>query len=217
MKVFDIIALIIMAIGLILGYKKGFFGSITKPVKLIASVCLTIVISSPIINAWTRPLFVEKVEGWVFSGIMENCPDITAGTAQESLPLVFRLLADTLKLDLSTLDPAATTEEIVALIAEQLAIPVGNFIAVVVTYVALFIILMLLLTVLVALLDAVFTTGWLGKVNRVLGLLLGAVIAAVIVSVIANIIGAFAPGVVSGAISQFFKNLNPFSIIMQIK
>ncbi len=216
MKVFDIIILLIMAVGVILGCKKGFFGSITKPVKLVASICLTIVISSPIINAWTRPLFVGKVEGWVYSGIMENCPDITAGTAQESLPLMFRLLAETLKLDLSNLDPAATTEDIVTLIAEQLAVPVGNFIAVVVTYAALFVVLMILLTVLVALLDAVFTTGWLGKVNRVLGLLLGAVVAAVIASILANIIGAFAPNVVSGAVSQFFKNINPFSIIMQI-
>ena len=216
MKVFDIIILVIMAIGLILGYKKGFFGSITKPIKLVASVCLTIVISSPIINVWTRPLFTEKVESWIFSAIMENCPELTATTAEKGLPLMFRLIAETLKIDLASLDPAATTEEIVALIAEQMSLPIGNLVAVVVTYVALFIILLILLTVLVALLDAVFTTGWLGKVIKVLGLLLGAVVAAVIVSVLANIIGAFAPSVVSGAISQFFKNLNPFSFLMKI-
>ena len=61
MKVFDFVLLAIMLIGMILGYKKGFFGSITKPIKLIASFSLTVVIATPVLNSWTRPLFVEKV------------------------------------------------------------------------------------------------------------------------------------------------------------
>ena len=214
--VLDIILLVILAIGCFLGCKKGFFGAVTKPIKFIASICLTIVIASPIINAWTRPLFVGMIEPWVYNTLLENCPDFGAELSAESLPAILRIVADILNLDLVS-ESASATESILADIASKLAIPIGNFIAVVVTYVALFLILMLVLTILIKLLDTVFTKGWLGKVNKFLGLLLGAVIATVVASIIANIINAIAPSITDGAITQFFKNFNPFSLIMQIK
>lgn len=74
---------------------------------------------------------------------------------------------------------------------------------------------MLLLTLLIALLDVVFTRGILGKINKVLGLLLGGVIAMVVACVAANIINLISPEAASGAITQFFKNINPFAIMMK--
>ena len=216
MTLLDIILLIILAIGLILGFKRGFFGTITKPLKLVASICLTILISSPIINAWTRPFFVGKVEGWIYNSLLDSTADMSGEITTESMPFLLKLFANMLKIDLSGVDSAATTEEVLTAMAEQMALPVGNFIAVVVTYILLFIALMLILTLLIALLDVVFTTGWLGKVNKFFGLLLGGVIAAVIACLIANVCYKISPSFASGAITEFFKNINPFAIMMQI-
>ena len=216
MKVFDFIFLAIMLIGMILGLKKGFFGSITKPIKLIASVCLTIVIATPILNAWTRPMFTEKAESWIYDSLVESCPDVEIENSIESLPTVLKILAEMSDVDLSELDPSAATEEILHAIAEDLAVPVGNLIAVLITYAALFLILLILIGILVALLDAIFTTGWLGKINKGLGLLLGAVVTTVICCVLASIVSAISDNAVSGPISQFFINFNPFSLIFKI-
>ena len=94
MIVFDILLLVVLLIGCLLGYKRGFFGSITKPLKIIASICLTIVISSPIINAWTRPLFTGKVEGWIYNSLSEAFADSSADIAAEKMPTLLKLFAE---------------------------------------------------------------------------------------------------------------------------
>ncbi|MBQ3016940.1 MAG: CvpA family protein [Clostridia bacterium] len=216
MTVLDIILLVIMLIGLLLGFKRGFFGSITKPLKLVASACLTIVISSPIINAWTRPFFVGKIDSWIYKSLVEACPDSTGEVSAEAVSSVLKFLAEIFKLDMSSVGSEATTEEVLSVISKEMATPVGNLIAVVVTYLVLFIVFMLVLSLLIKLLDAVFTTGILGKINKFLGLLLGAVISMVIACIVANIVGVFSQDAVSGAITQFFKNINPFAIVMKL-
>ena len=214
MIVFDILLLVVLLIGCLLGYKRGFFGSITKPLKIIASICLTIVISSPIINAWTRPLFTGKVEGWIYNSLSEAFADSSADIAAEKMPTLLKLFAEMMDLEISAGGSELTSEEVLTALAEKMATPIGNLIAVVVTYAALFIILMLLLTVLIALLDVVFTRGVLGKINKVLGLLLGAVIATVAACIVANVIALISAEAASGVITQFFKNINPFAIMM---
>ncbi len=204
MNIFDAVWIIVVVIGFLLGYKKGFFGSITKPIKIVASICLTVIVASPVINVWTRSFFVGKVETWINETLSE------VGTATiEELPSVLQFSVELLQIDVEGLE---TVEEMVS----AMAAPIGNFIAVIVTYVALFIVFMILLTILVSLLDIAFNKGFLGKVNRFMGLLLGGVIAAVIACILANIIGSFAPGLVGGPVSQFFKNFNPFSLVLRI-
>lgn len=215
MTVLDVVLLVILAIGFLLGYKRGFFGSVTKPLKIVASICLTVVISSPIINAWTRPLFTGKIEAWIYKSLLEAYPTVTGEGAAESVPTILKLAAELLKLDISALGGDATTDEVLALMAKEMAVPIGNLIAVAVTYLALFIVFMLLLSLMISLLDVIFTRGILGKVNKFLGLLLGGVIAMVAACIVANIVGAISADAARGAITQFFKNINPFAFVMK--
>lgn len=215
MTLFDIILLAILLIGFLLGYKRGFFGSITKPLKIVASICLTIIISSPIINAWTRPLFTGKVQGWIYESLSESFANSSADISAEQMPTMLKLFAEMFDLNVNSSGAEATSEEVLSALAEKMAAPIGNLIAVVVTYIALFIVFMLLLTVLIALLDVVFTRGILGKINKFFGLLLGGVIAMVVACVLANVVEIFSADATSGAITQFFKNFNPFAIMMK--
>ena len=214
MTVFDIILLVIMLLGLFVGYKRGFFGSITKPLKLILSICLTIVVSSPIINAWTRPFFTGKVSAWIYSSLLEAYSGATEGVAAEEIPSALKFMAELFNLDMSSLESGASSEEVLSLMADKMAAPIGNLIAVVVTYLALFIIFMILLKLVIWLFDSVFKKGLIGKVNKILGLLLGGVIAMVVACVVANIAGAVSADLARGAVTQFFKNINPFAIVM---
>lgn len=214
MKVLDYILIAVILISLILGYKRGFFGSITKPIKVIAAICLTVVVSTPILNAWTRPMFTEKVEVWIYDSLMSSLPESGAEGVTEALPAALKVLANLFKVDLSAIDTSLGIEAVINEISAQMAAPIGNLIAVVVTYVVLYVVFLLLLKIAIALLDAIFTTGWLGKINKFFGVLLGAVFATVICCIIVSIIGKISYETIEGPVSQFFRNFNPFVLVV---
>ncbi|MBE6536762.1 MAG: CvpA family protein [Ruminococcaceae bacterium] len=215
MTVLDLILPIIVVIGFLLGYKKGFFETVTKHLKLVFALCLTILTAAPIINTWTRPFFAGKVEGWIYSSLLENCPDITAETASDSLPMLIKLMANLFKVDFSGAEQANSAEEVLSAISKEMSLPVGNLIAVVVTYVALFIVSLVLTKIILAILNKLVKKGLLGRLNKWLGLLFGGMLAAISACIISSIAYRISPEFADGAISTFFRNINPFAILMK--
>lgn len=212
---FGVFLIIVVAIGGILGYKKGFFEVITKPLKFVASICLTVLVSSPILNVWTRPLFTEKVNSWIYETLITNV-EVSGIMPSDEIPLIFRLMIEIFKIDTGSVDVNSTTEVLIEEISSKLSVPVGNLIAVIITYAIVFVIMIILLSVAISLLDIAFKKGTLGRINRVLGSILGVIIAIVIAAVLANIIYKIIPPVADGVVSQFFKNINPFAMILKI-
>lgn len=215
MTILDLILPIIVVIGLLLGYKKGFFATVTKPLKLVFALCITILAAAPIINAWTRPFFAGKVEGWIYASILENAPDLTADTASESLPTLIKLMAVIFKVDFGSITETAGTDGVVAEISKQMALPIGNLIAVIVTYVALFIVSMILTKILIAILNVLMKKGILGKINKALGFVFGGMLATIFACIISTIAYKVDPDFANGAISVFFRSINPFAILMK--
>lgn len=215
MTVLDFILPVLVVIGLLLGYKKGFFAMVTKHLKLVFALCLTILVAAPIINAWTRPLFTGKVETWVYSSLMENCPDITAQTATDSLPSILKLTAKMFDVDFTAAEEASGAEGVIAAISKEIAIPLGNLIAVVVTYVVLFIVSLILTKIILAILNKLVKKGLLGRVNKYLGLVFGGMIAAILSCIVSSIAFKISPEFADGMISTFFRNINPFAILMK--
>lgn len=215
MTVLDLILPFIVVIGILLGYKKGFFATITKPLKIVFAVCLTILLAAPIINVWTRPYFAGKVQGWIAASMLENCPDITAETASDSLPLLIKLFAAVCDVDFGAAEQATTAEGVINAIAEEIALPIGNLIAVIVTYVALFIVSLIFTKIMLAIIDKLVQKGILGKVNKFFGLLAGGMFAMIASCIISNIAYKISPDFANGAISTFFRNINPFAILMK--
>jgi uncharacterized membrane protein required for colicin V production len=204
-------------IGALVGCKVGFFKSIAKPIKIIAAISLTVCLAAPIIDAWTRPFFVEKAYGWIFGAIMEKCPELTQETAATGLSPFLMLLAKIFSVDVSgAASEAEGAEEIIGAVSSAIAAPVGNLIAVVVTYIALFILMLIFLGILISLLDKCLNSGPLEVVNRILGFVLGIVVASVIACTVANIIGRFTAGVPGGFVYNFFKGINPFEVVVKI-
>ena len=215
MTVLDLIFPMIIVIGVLLGYKKGFFATITKPLKLVFALCITIFAAAPIINTWTRPFFSGKVQSWIYSSLMESCPNITGETATESLPTLLKLSAELFKVDLSGTEGLSGAEAIINSISEKMAAPIGNLIAVVVTYVLLFFVSMIFTKIMLAVLNKFVKKGLLGRVNKALGFITGGMIATIIACMISSIAYKVSPDFASGAVSTFIRNINPFSILMK--
>ena len=210
LTILDGILALIMVIGLFLGYKCGFFGAITKPLKFIAAACLTFVISNPLISAWTRPLFTGMANDWIYNSIVEKLPE-SSGLTEESVPLFIKILAG-----LFGMGNDATGGTTIESFSAALAAPLGNLIATIVTYLAVFVILFVLLSVLIAIIDGVVDSGPLAVVDKALGLMLGGAIAVVLSCFISNVVSWVAPAFSGGFVYNFFKNFDPFSLILSV-
>jgi uncharacterized membrane protein required for colicin V production len=203
-------------VGLIIGLIKGFFSTISIPAKIIGSAAITYCVANPVIETWTRPFFVEKAYGWINDLLISKCPDITGADAGEKLPLVLKLVAGMFNIDVSALGENATTSDLIAVIAESMSLPVGNLIATAVTYLAIFVIIFLLFSIVTAIIGGFVSSGPLAVVDKVLGMLLGTAISILICSIAANIISGVAPDLQGGFVYEFFKNFDPFSLILSI-
>ncbi len=200
MNVLDFVWPIVVILGFVFGYRKGFFASVTRPIKFLASISLTVLVALPVINL-IKPFFTDKIFVWMSTKIEE------AGVVDAlEIPKGIKFLADLLRIEVSEITS-------VDVLVSDLSSRVGGFISIIISYVCLFIIFMLLLTLVIALLNLAFNKGILKKINKILGVLLGGVIAAVAACVLVNIVGAFAPGAIEGPISQFFSRFNPVTIL----
>ena len=218
LTVLDGILALILLVGVIVGIKLGFIGFVAKPVKLVAAGALTVCVSGPILDAWTRPWITQKVNALIYDTLIEKCPELTGETATSALPAFLRFLANIFKVDVSTLGADATSEELIRAITTALSTPLGNHIAVTVTYFALFTIFTIILSILVHVIDAaVASAGPLAFINRLLGFIIGAALAIVVSCIIANVAGHFSEGVPGGFVYTFFKNFNPFEILARIQ
>ena len=96
-----------------------------------------------------------------------------------------------------------------------MAAPIGNLIAVVVTYVLLFFVSMIFTKIMLAVLNKFVKKGLLGRVNKALGFITGGMIATIIACMISSVAYKVSPDFASGAVSTFIRNINPFSILMK--
>lgn len=212
----DGVLAIIIVVGVLFGLLKGFFNSVTKPLRIIGAICITICISAPIIDAWTGEIFYSKIYEYVYDTILANLPeDVTGASVVASLPLVLRLASSLFKVDVASYEGCAT-DAVVTGVAEGISKPVANFVAIVVTYLALFIVVNILLKLLLLIMGKIVTSGPLKTVDKILGVLFGFAVSSVIACIIANLIAFFTTEFVGGFVYEFFKSINPIDIIMSI-
>ena len=217
LTILDGILALIMLIGIILGLKLGFIGFIAKPIKIIAAGALTVCVSAPILDNWVRPFMTDKVHGWIYSYLLEKCPELTGDTASSALPAFLKFVANIFKVDITALGADATSEELISALTGALAAPIGNYLAVAITYLVLFTVFMIVLSIFVKIIDsAVSSTGILAFINKLLGFCIGTALAIVVACIVANLAGRFTENVPGGFVYTFFSNFNPFELLAKI-
>ncbi len=208
----DVVLSLVLIIGVLLGACRGFFAVLSKPVKIIGALCITFCIASPIISSFSAPyfseVFADKIEGLLLS----DFPDIAAAGTIDVLPFYLRIVAT-----LSDIDPTGlSAAEVIPYLAQSFGNAIGTFVAFIVTYFGLFIAISIILGVLISLLDKVISTGFIGVINRILGLALGGAVSVVLCCIVANIISLVSPEFVGGFVYTFFKDFNPLQLIQSI-
>jgi uncharacterized membrane protein required for colicin V production len=210
--VLDVVFGIIILIGLIIGIKKGFISIVSKPIKIIAAIAISISFATPVGTGIIQPYIQEPITDAFAEQIYENCPDISAETTADDLPTILKLVATVFNVEIS--EDAENADDAIHQIAESFATPVVNAISIAVGFVVLIVASSVILSLAFMLLNSVFNSGPLAIINRALGAILMVIFALIICWVIISIAGDKLP-FQGGFIYDFFKNKNPMELILQ--
>lgn len=210
--ILDVVFGIIILVGLIIGIKKGFISIVSKPIKIIAAVAISISFASPVGAGIIQPHLQQPITDAFAQQLYENCPDIDAETTVEELPTMLKLVASVFNIEIS--ETAESADDAIAQIAETFATPVVNAISVAVGFVILIVASSILLSVAFMLLNSVFNTGPLAIINRALGAVIMVLFALIICWAVVSFAGDKLP-FQGGFLYEFFKNQNPMELLLQ--
>ena len=222
--IIDIILVLIVAIGIIIGVKRGFVSIIAKPVKFFASLGIAFGSCKWVSSEFIVPNIGESVANYVSDFIYENCATLTAENAMQEMPTLLKIAAALFNIDVSTLtsDGAKTFTDA---LAHTITEPVVSVISVAIAFVVTYIVASLTLAVILAILKAVFSRGAFGFLNKVAGFIFGAAFStllawgvAVAVEYVVHLPSfAAAEWVVNfegGFIYNFFNTYNPIELLL---
>lgn len=176
----DAVLALVVLLGILIGYKRGFVRTVAKPVKLIASLIIAFSFASQAGAAWIHPALAAPVRTHMTEFLTEKCADITAATAQEQLPTVLKMAAGMFGIDVTAVAEGAGSEGIITALVDALTTPLVSFISMILAFIALYILSQFALSLLFWLIDTVFQGGVIGFANHLLGLVLGAVFAVLV-------------------------------------
>ena len=221
--VVDIAIAVILIIGAVLGIKRGFFLTVTKPVKWFAALALAFSLCNTVAADVVQPIIEEPITNQITEYLSEKCDDITSQTAKDELPTVLKIAAGIVGVDLNSFT-GETSAEVIEQIVDKLAVPVIHLIAVLISFFAIYFISKILFAILIALLNDVFKSGIFGVFNKILGFVFGLAFAFILSWLLVVIFGYIIsiPAVANaewvknfngGFIYDFFKRMSPVDLL----
>lgn len=223
--IIDLILVVILAIGVIVGIKRGFIASISKPVRRILAILIAFSCAASVGAVIVSPLISEPITTRITESLYANCPDITADTAVAELPLILKMVAGMAGVDIS--EAAEGTDDVIKALVEVISAPAIQAISSAIAFVLLFILSNLLLRLLFFILNHYSQEGILGIINRGVGCLINMLFAFVIdwllVSVFAFLLDSallssteWAVNFYGGFVYRFFDTLNPLELLLKL-
>ena len=223
--IIDLVLVMILLIGLIVGYKRGFIKIISVPLRRILALVIAFGSAGAFGSLVINPFISEPITASISAIIYENCPDILTGAALENLPLVLRIAASLSGVDIGAL--ANGQDNLADAVIFALADPIIGLISTVLSFIILLILSLLVIKFLFFLLDTYSQEGIIGAVNKIAGgavnLLLAVAIDWILVSAFSFIINLDAMSSVEwassfngGFIYRFFDDFNPLELILKL-
>lgn len=210
--VIDILLLVIFALLVFRGWRRGFMKSVLSLGRLVLSVIITIAFGSTF-AAWLDERFInppvfEKVYA-KFSGI---AADVTA-TAEGGVDALVEKIPEAFRgyLDLESLDPSAEINALVEQWSHTVADSISGVIAAVLGFILLFILSFLVLTLVIFIVGKVAKLPAIKTVDKLLGLLVGIFSGSVAVIIISVVLGAILGVLGKGEVTEASFMLRIFS------
>lgn len=167
--IFDLILTGILAAGIIIGIKNGFISTVARPVKFVAAIALAISLASVVGSAVIEPIIGPAISNKLSGVLIEKYSDITAETANESLPTLIKLAAGMCSVDITEVASTADGVSVIEAIVDSVTSPVVEIVATITGFILVYFVSKILLSILVSFINTMFNNGIVGTANKVLG------------------------------------------------
>ena len=176
--ILNVIIAAILVLGVYIGYRKGFIGVASGPIKFFAAIAITITCCGAFGNAVIKPLVHDPISNYVADYLYENCGDVTAENINDELPTILKLSAGLADVDVNAIaeDAENSGEAVIDAVADKLTDSVSGLIATVIGFFVLYFLMKILVGILLRLLNSLINRGVIGGVNKTVGVVFGAII-----------------------------------------
>ncbi|MBQ7390648.1 MAG: CvpA family protein [Clostridia bacterium] len=223
--IFDIMLVGILLAGAIMGIKNGFVDIIARPVKFVAALALAISLASVVGSAIIEPIIGPAISHKLSEVLVEEYSEITASTANESLPTLIKFAASLCGVDIEGVASSADGITVIEAIVDAVTAPVVQIVGVIAGFIIVFFVSKILLNLLMLVVNSVVNNGIAGAVNRTLGcvftLFLAFIVAWAFTSLSEFILNI--PAIASaewvqeftgGPIYNFFRSFTPLDLLL---
>ncbi len=225
--IIDLILLLLLAVGGIWGWKSGFIEMVSKPVKFVLTIIISLSLASVVGAGIVQPMISEPVTNQISGFLTEKCAEITAATASTELPTLVKLAAALADIDIDAIASEAGQAELIHEITLAVTEPVLGIIAVVIAYVALHILSSIVLAIVFGIVNECIKNGdgLVSRANSILGCFIMTIMAAIVVWVLCGFSDfilhlpvfheqAWVESFTGGFIYNFFKGLSPVELLL---
>lgn len=220
----DALLVAVVIIGAVIGYKSGFFLTITKPVKWFAALLLAFLLCEIVAANIVTPLIEAPLTNQITEYLTEKCGEMTAESASKDLPTLLKLAAVIVGVDIASFE-GSDSASLISEIVDKLATPAIELFSVIISFVVLYILLKLFLGIIIKILDSIFSIGPIGVINSVLGLIFGAAFAFVIAWLLVILLGyvisipavaetEWVQSFTGGYVYKFFDSITPLDLLL---
>ena len=222
---FDIILVGIMLAGAIIGAKNGFIDTVARPVKFVAAIALAFSLASTVGQHVVEPIIGPAISHKLSDILIEKYSEITADTANESLPTLIKFAASMCGVNIEGVASGADGASIIQAVVEAVTAPVVDIMGVIFGFVIVYFASKVLLNFVMLLVNSVVNRGLVGTVNRALGCVLTLFLAFVVVWAVTSVsefilnIPAIASaewvqGFSGGPVYKFFRSFTPLDLLL---
>lgn len=223
--IFDILLVGILLAGAIMGIKNGFIDTIAKPVKFVAAIAIAISLASAVGSGIIEPIIGPAISHKLSDILIEEYAEITASTANESLPTLIKFAASMCGVDIEGVASSAEGTTVIQAVVDAVTSPVVEIIGVIFGFVIVYFSAKILLSLVMVLVNAVVNRGIAGAVNRTLGCVFTLFLAFVVVWAVTSFsefifnIPAIASAnwvqeFTGGPIYKFFRSFTPLDLLL---
>ena len=220
----DILILAIVGIGTFIGVKRGFFMTVTKPVKWFAAIVLAFTLCTPFADHVLQPLIEAPITNQITNYLVEECADITAENAGNKMPTILKIAASLADINTDGFS-GDTSEAIIGQLVDKLAVPVVHLISVVLSFIIVYILAKILLKIVLKIINSILDRGFFGVVNKILGGIFGFLFSFVIAWLFVILFGyainipliadfEWAKNFDGGYIYEFFETMSPIELLL---